>query len=446
MKNHLSESRDHFVSLFRHIGHLVTRVVILAGLLTLVWLPFVYAGQATTLTYSSTMFAESAGPEYMRQIGEFFKVNPDIKIEPDPSPYGQFATKMAVRFKGGEPSDIVMAEIDWIHAWVAQGWLRDLTPLVTNTGGKAFLDNYFPMLINQATKDGKLYGLPRHAGGYHLYYNADLFREAGLDPAKPPRTWDELLDYARKLTKKDAVGNTVQWGIAIHGMNVPSVVSRFVNWMYVNGADVLSPDNKRGLLDQPKAVETLRFWSELYTKEKVVPPGAVQVGPAQGRTLFAQKRVVILQGILWGVSQTLAENPAWSSSLLVAPFPKQMPNAPSNFQVVYDTISTQSKNSEAAWELLQWFARPENQIALYKASRYAPSRRDVFVRPEIQNDPAARVLAVVNENLKPEPAIPQWEQINRIIGDAMQEALNQAKTPEVAMRDADARVNKVLAQ
>ncbi|HTX55164.1 MAG TPA: extracellular solute-binding protein, partial [Candidatus Baltobacteraceae bacterium] len=173
------------------------------------------AGQPVTVTYSSTMFAESAGPEYLRQIAEFTKANPDIKIEPEAVPYGQFPTKMAVRFKAGDAPDLAMAEVDWIHAWVKQGWVRDLNPLVANTGGKAFLDNYFPILINQATVDGKLYGLPRHAGGYLLYYNSDLFKEAGLDPAKPPRNWEELLAYAKKLTKKDAAGNTVQWGIAI---------------------------------------------------------------------------------------------------------------------------------------------------------------------------------------------------------------------------------------
>jgi ABC-type glycerol-3-phosphate transport system substrate-binding protein len=433
-----------FVPLNRPLGDQILRLAALTILLVLGGLQVGYAGEPVTITYSSTMFAESAGPEYLRQIAEFLKVNPGIKVEPEPSPYAQFATKMAVRFKAGDPSDLVMAEIDWIHSWVQQGWLRDLNPLVAKTGGKAFLENYFPLLIDLATNDGKLYGLPRHAGGYLLYYNSDLFREAGLDPSKPPKTWNELLTYARKLTKKDAAGNTVQWGIAIHGMNVPSVVSRFVNWMYSNGADILTPDNKRGLLDQPKAIEALKFWSELYTKEKVVPPGAVQVGPAQGRTLFAQKKVAMLQGIVWGVSQTLAENPALASSLMVAPFPKQIPNAPSNFQVVYDTISAQSKRPEEAWKLLQWFARPENQIALYKASRYAPSRRDVFRLPEIQNDSAARVLAVVDENLKPEPSIPQWEQINHIIGDAMQEALNGSKTPEAAFKDANARVNQVL--
>ncbi len=423
----------------------LSRVFVLAGFVILIGIAQAgFAGQPVTVTYSSTMFAESAAPEYLRQIAEFSKVNPDIKIEPEAVPYGQYPTKMAVRFKAGDAPDLAMAEIDWIHAWVKQGWIRDLGPLVANTGGKAFLDNYFPILINQATVDGKLYGLPRHAGGYLLYYNSELFKEAGLDPAKPPRNWEELLAYARKLTKKDAAGNTVQWGIAIHGMNVPSVVSRFVNWMYANGADILTPDNKRGLLDQPKAIEALKFWSELYTKEKVVPPGAVQVGPAQGRTLFAQKKVAMLQGIIWGVSQTLAENPALASTLLVAPFPKQVPNAPSNFQVVYDTISSQSKNPDQAWKLLQWFARPENQVGLYKESRYSPSRRDVFRLPEIQSDPAARVLATVDENLKPEPAIPQWAEVNRIIGDAMQEALNGTKAPEAAFKDANARVNQVL--
>jgi len=410
-------------------------------------LPAAQAGEnRTTITYSSTLLTESAGPEILRQIAEFEKANPGIKVEPEPSPYETYPVKMAARFRAGESSDVVGAARDWLWGWMNQGFLLDLNPVIAKSGGKAFVGNYFSSLINLATRDGKLYAVPRHAGGFLLYYNSDLFKEAGLDPAKPPTNWAELLTAARKLTKKDASGNTVQWGIGLHGQNITPALGRFVNWLYSNGADVCTPDNKRGLLDQPKAIETLKFWSELYTKEKVVPPGAANTGPGDNRTLFSQKKIAMLVGPLEGVDQTLAQNPALKSSLLVAPTPKQVPNAGSNFQAMYDTISASSKYPDEAWKLLQWFGRPENQLALFKVSRYGPTRGDVFNLPEIATDPYGKVLGKVNENLKAGGCVtsPHWEQINKIMGDAMQQTLNGTKIPEVAFKDANAQINQLL--
>ncbi len=420
---------------------------LLVALAALAALPTARAGESpVTITYTTTLLTESAGPEIQRQIGEFEKANPGIKVEPEPSPYETYPVKLASRFRAGEAPDIVGAERDWLWGWMNQGFLLDLNPLNAKAGGKAFLDNYFSMLITLATTNGKLYALPRHAGGFMLYYNTDLFKEAGLNPAKPPTNWAEFLTAAKKLTKKDAAGNTVQWGYGMHGQNITPALGRFINWLYSNGADVCTPDNKQGTLDQPKAIETLKFWSELYTKEKVVPPGAVNAGPGDNRTLFAQKKIAMLIGILEGVDQTLAQNPALKSSLMVAPTPKQAPHAGSNFQAMYDTISASSKHPAEAWKLLQWFGKPENQLALFKVSRYGPTRRDVFRLPAIASDPYAKVLGQVNENLTVGGCVtsPHWEQINKILGDAMQQTLNGTKAPEVAFKDANAQVNQLL--
>jgi len=426
---------------------IVWGAVLLIGLTLLANPPAGHAAvNQITLTYSSTLLTESAAPEIQRQIAEFEKGNPDIKVEPEPSPYETYPVKMAARFRAGEASDVVGAARDWLWGWMNQGFLFDLNLVSANAEGKAFLDTYFRSLINLATSNGKLYALPRHAGGFLLYYNSDLFKDVGLDPAKPPANWAELLTAARKLTKKDAASNTVQWGIGLHGQNITPALGRFVNWLYSNGADVCTPDNKQALLDQPKAIETLKFWSELYTKEKVVPPGTVNAGPGDNRTLFAQKKIAMLIGILEGVDQTLAQNPALKTSLLVAPTPKQTPQAGSNFQAMYDTVSASSKHPAEAWKLLQWFGKPENQLALFKVSRYGPTRRDVFNVPEIASDPYGKVLGKVNENLTVGGCVtsPHWEQINKIMGAAIQQALNGTKAPEAAFKEANAQVNQLL--
>jgi ABC-type glycerol-3-phosphate transport system substrate-binding protein len=144
-------------------------VVLLSGLVALAALPAARAGESpVTITYTTTLLTESAGPEIQRQIAEFEKANPGIKVEPEPSPYETYPVKMATRFRAGEASDIVGAARDWLWGWMGQGFLLDLNPVSAKGGGKAFLDTYFSSLINLATSKGKLYALPRHAGGFLL--------------------------------------------------------------------------------------------------------------------------------------------------------------------------------------------------------------------------------------------------------------------------------------
>jgi multiple sugar transport system substrate-binding protein len=406
------------------------------------------AAQAkTNLTYISYELTSAvAGPELKRQIAEFEKANPGITVEAIPTPLAQYTAKVVTQAKAGEMPDIATADVLWLRGWIKEGYLKDLTPYVEKAGGKAFLGQFYDSLVQLASDGGKVYAIPAFAGGYIIYYNTEMFKEAGLDPAKPPTNWEEMLAYCKKLTKKDASGNTVQWGWGIHGQNIPADVSRFLQWMYSNGADPLSPDGKTALLDQPKAIETLRFWSELYTKHGVVPPGAVQAGPGEVRSLFAQKKIAMLVGIIWGLDQVFAENPAVRSATAIAPFPKQVPNAPSLFQAVYNGMSATSKRPEEAWKLLEFFGRPESGLGLYKATRYGPVRPDFFARPEVKSDQYAQVLAKVNQHLKPPPTIPQWERVSKIIGDAMQRALTGAKTPEVAFKEANAQINPILKQ
>ncbi len=397
-----------------------------------------------TLTFLSYLLAEQAAPEYLRQFAEFEKQNPNIKVEPIAAPLLGYPTRFAAQARAGEMPDVVSVDIAWLQGWIKEGYLKDLSPYVEKAGGKKYLGQFYDTLVQLGSANGHVYGLPRFAGGLLMYYNKDLFKEAGLDPAKPPTNWDELLRYSKKLVKKDAAGTPIQYGYGLHGYNRTDVVGRFVNWMYSNGAEVISADGKKALLDQPKAIETLKFWSDLYRKEGVVPPGATQAHPGTVRSQFAQKLIAMQVGPLWGVDIIFGENPSIKGSMGIAAFPRQNPTNPSLFQAVYESVTATSKHPEEAAKLVQFVLQPENQLKLYQISRYGPTQPAVFRMPEVQNDPWAQVMGKVNEHLKSLPSIPQWEQASKIIGDAMQQALNGTKTPEAAFKEANAQINQLL--
>lgn len=406
---------------------------------------WVLAAEPITIRYADFQLAEEpTATAFRQQVADFEKEHPGIKVELEPSPLAQYPARIVAQAKAGQAPDVIHLFDGWMAGWISEGFLLKLDPFVAKAGGERFAKLFYETPYKLATVKGSLYAVPRFAGGYLLQYNTRLFKEAGLDPNRPPRDMKELLEYARRLTKKDAAGNTVQWGIGLHGRNIPANVSRFTNWIWAFGGDVLAPDYSRSALDSPKLVEALTFWSELYTKHGYAPPGTIQAGPGEVRSLFAQRRVAMMLSILWGLDLVTAENPEIRAETVFGPFPKNDPEAPWGFQSVYDGISATSKHPEAAWKLLEHFAKKRSQIIAYQLGHVTPARIDAFQDPEVQKDPFARVAANVSERLRPLPQIPEWAKIGDVLGKMMQQALTKIKTPAEAVREAHAQVNAIL--
>jgi sn-glycerol 3-phosphate transport system substrate-binding protein len=108
---------------------------------------------------------------------------------------------------------------------------------------------------------GKLVTMPFNNSVPMLYYNKDLFAAAGLDPNKPPATWDELVKAAQALTKPG------QWGLNTH-----TDTHWYLSAMIMqNGGKILSDDGKKVVYNSPEGIEALQFWGDLVTKHKVMP-------------------------------------------------------------------------------------------------------------------------------------------------------------------------------
>ena len=115
---------------------------------------------------------------------------------------------------------------------------------------QAFIDrdkfstaDFEPAVINYYKYQDKLQSMPFNASSSIFYYNKDAFTEVGLDPAKPPVTFSEITDAAKKLTKKDASGNTVRYGFG------PSIYGWFFEQLLATSG-ALYADNGNGRDDR----------------------------------------------------------------------------------------------------------------------------------------------------------------------------------------------------
>jgi sn-glycerol 3-phosphate transport system substrate-binding protein len=121
-----------------------------------------------------------------------------------------------------------------------------------------------PGVANYYSVDGKLYSMPFNTSNPVLYYNKDLFKEAGLDPEKAPRTWAEVAEYSRKLTKKDSSGQVTQYGcaFALYGWFVEQFIA-VQGGYYVNNENGRAARATEAAFNGPEGVALLEWWKSM---------------------------------------------------------------------------------------------------------------------------------------------------------------------------------------
>ena len=208
---------------------------------------------------------------------DFEKENPSIKVKPIyAGTYQETIVKALTAHKSGNPPTTSVLLSTDMFTLIDEDAIVPIDDFVKTDDDKTWLKSFFPAFMLNSQTGGKTWGAPFQRSTVVLYWNKDLFKEAGLDPDKAPATWAEQVAFAQKLTKADGSGGASQWGI-----QVPS--SGFPYWLFQGfttqaGAMLMNEDGNRTFYDKPEVVEALTYWVDLSRKHKVHPPGIVEWG------------------------------------------------------------------------------------------------------------------------------------------------------------------------
>ncbi|MGC9665342.1 ABC transporter substrate-binding protein [Planosporangium sp. 12N6] len=194
--------------------------------------------------------------QWLDDIAAFNKIYPNVTIKSkDASPCEQPAA-YAAQLKAGTQSDLFYSYFTDLGAVLDAGQATDITRYVTPETVPARSD-IDPSVLNTFSEGGKLYGLPRNNYKMGLIYSRKLFGQAGLDPDKPPTTWDEVAAAARKITAL---------GTGINGYGEYSAANtggwHFTAEMYGLGGTMVSADGKKAAFNDATGKQVLR---NLYT-------------------------------------------------------------------------------------------------------------------------------------------------------------------------------------
>jgi sn-glycerol 3-phosphate transport system substrate-binding protein len=374
---------------------------------------------------------------------QFEKENPGVKVHPIyAGNYDDARIKALAALKAGQPAQLsVLFSID-IYELLEQDVILPWNDVAISPEDKAWLGSFYPALMMNGTYKGEVYGIPFQRSTIVMYWNKDAFKEAGLDPEKPPVSWNEMTQTAAKLVKKDASGNVQRWGVM-----VPS--TGYAYWMFQafarqNGQDLMNKDGDRTNYAHPDVIAALQYWRDLGAKYKVMPAGTVEWGTL--RQAFTEGKTAIMwhtTGNLTAVKDT-AKFP-FGVAMLPASKQRGSPTGGGNFYLFKKTTLEERK---AALAFVKFMTTPERAAEWSIATGYVATRPDAYETPKLKEYASTFPQAVVARDqfkyATPELSTFQTGRVRKLLDDAIQASLTGGKSPAEALKGAQAEAEKLL--
>ncbi len=334
---------------------------------------------ARRLTY--TMYKFEMYDRFRRAAGKRFQDtynqrHPDKPIQVTYEPIGgNYVQKISAEIVAGTLQDLFFVRD--FYQYADKGILLDLTPYVDKFGHRKQIEQIYQQLIAGCTYRGRLYGLPNNLNTVVLYYNRALFRRAGV--AYPDETWDwnRMLDAAQKLTRRDAHGRALQFGLIV---NVP-----WHKFALMNGAHMWDPTRSCCVINSPEAQQAVRFLKALYTTHRVSPNPQEERSLSGADSFKTSRAAMMLGGRWWTAVLKGLSDVDWA----VAPLPRSLTGlrrSEAGFNVM--GINARTRHPEVAYLLAMHLCSPENVRFLVEAGDSIPIRHGVEANAYFLSDPA----------------------------------------------------------
>jgi len=401
--------------------------------------PGVQAGQKAEVRWLQWKTTE-VGEKHMNDLkAAFEKEHPDITLTLVDSPFTGFHDKAITLFQAQRLADVLMVQVDWVAEYAELGMLEALDPWIAKEPSE-YMSN-----ISAAFRQkwqGKQYYLPLHSGCVAMFYNTDIFRANGI--AGPPKTWDEYVAVAKKVTNPEkkifATTATLQ-------IEPPTNMTYDIYpLIYQAGGDIIDEKTSRAVFNSPAGVKAIEWYVDLINKHKVVVPGVLSNGEKEKRGNFGANNIAMMFEGPWGVPIQKRLNP--NLKFDTAPLPKGVTTG-TVVRGSLNTVTTQAQNKEAAWKFVKWASGPVGNALWARGTGDFPARQDVMAQPFFQENKLlqAFVTQMSLPNAKsPFLVMPNAVQMNKIMTTEVQNVVQGKKNAKQALDDAAAEWNKILAK
>jgi multiple sugar transport system substrate-binding protein len=372
-------------------------------------------------------------------VDEFNASHPNIHVAATyQGTYSDLYKKVTAAIAAGSPPDLAIAYQNDVANYINAGAVIPLDSLMSDPQigfTAADLKDIFPAFIDHYPQFGnQVYSIAFMRSMEVMYYNADMLKAAGFD--QPPTTWDDFLKVCAAVSKPPD-----QY---CYEMNTDA--SRFANWIWSRGGDLLSSDGKTVAFDSQAGLDTLNFINEMFTQKY-----AIVIGKAfQDQTDFALGKIAFTMGSTAGLPyyKQAIDQGGKVKNWGIAPDPHSTPNPVVDLYGPSVTIfKTTTEKERAAFVFLKWMMDTGPNAEWVQATYYFPARQSTqtaladFIKANPLYGDAYGWLQYGHT----EPTIAAWNPIRTYIADAMTAVANGTATPEAVLKDTAQKANAAIA-
>jgi multiple sugar transport system substrate-binding protein len=357
-----------------------------------------------------------------------------VRVEVQQIPWSAAHEKLLTAFVGRSTPDVAQLGNTWIAEMVALRAIEPLDGRVDRPGGTE-RSAYFPGIWDTNVIDGTAYGIPWYVDTRLLFYRKDTLARAGYDAM--PATWSE-------------------WRTAMEAVKEVVGADRFAIFLPTNewtqpvilglqaGSTLLRDDATRGAFRGEEFRRALDFYLDLFRSGLAPSVANNEVGNLYQE--FARGYFSMIVTGPWNLGEFRRRLPpelqdAWAT----APLPG--PDAGSGVSLAGGSSLVMFRDTahpEAAWALIEFLSRPDQQVRFYELSGDLPARREAWSDPALAGDANLAAFGAQLELAVSTPKIPEWEQIASRVLDRVEFAIRGSVPPDSALAELDRDVDRIL--
>lgn len=367
---------------------------------------------------------------------DFEEENPDIKVNAKfGGSYAETMTQVMASAQSGNPPELaVLFSID-LFTLIENDLIEELTPLFDDE----LLDDFYEGFMSNSQIDDHVWSLPFQRSTIVLYYNKDAFEEAGLDPERPPETWDELVEYGEALTIDD--GKT-QWGLEI-----PSTDYQY--WMLQALAletedNIMSDDGKETFFDAPYTKEAMQFYLDLGQKHQIMPKGVTEWATVPSD--FLSEDTAMMYHTTGNLSE-VKDKAEFDFGVSFLPANNQY-GSPTGGGNLYLFKDIDDDKRDAAIKFMEFLTEPERVAEWSIDTGYVATRESAYdtdiLKEYVDDFPEAIVAREQLEYADSEMATYQNGEIQEMLNDMIQSILNEKVSVDEGLEEAQEKAEDIL--
>ncbi|BDU49649.1 ABC transporter substrate-binding protein [Haliovirga abyssi] len=378
-----------------------------------------------------------------RKVAEFESKNPEITVTLEN--YGEqdyLEKKLNKKLLSNEGPDMLWLGPQMLGKLVNTGKLLSLDKYMENDDIFSDFDVY-RSLIEGTKYNGKTYSLPFDGNNLELSYNKEIFKKLGID-AKKIKTWNDFLKAAKRATiDTTGDGKIDQYGFLIPFGDKEWTVWIWQTFLWGNGGEFLSDDNKTPLFNSGAGIKALEFWKNLIYKEKVAKLSDYNKG--WDISSFINGKVAMVINGPWNFMKLQKEFKGKYGAIYLPTNDKRVTNIGGENLYIF---KSNKEKEDAAWRFGKYILSDNFQVEWATKTGYLPVTNSAVntttYKKFLSGNDFLKIYVEQMRYGKMRPTIPEYDNISSYLGYQLKTVLEDKIPVEIGLENAEEFANDIL--